>query len=219
MSASALVYRRSVLLERGQLGAELAATGRVGEGAGEGKLVPLRGEGADDLVQHHHGDPGELGASFMALECLAREIEELEDAVERGFFVAVIGREILSRDVKFPRGLAVSLSASIPFSRMPVLILRQDIPQLSSQSRHFMAPFIILQAKAGQAASRTALKVIAPGAIPRREKRPLSSRSMDGRGQFLRPMHRGQTARLERLPCPRSEETTPLPPAPSDYAR
>ena len=101
-------------LERGEFGAELGALGGIGDGAGEGELVPAGGEGADDLVEDGDGELGELvAAGTVFAEDFAREGEKRVDAREGGRFVAVRGGERLGGDagekldVEFPRGEAV----------------------------------------------------------------------------------------------------------------
>src|SRR5262249_51709091 len=82
-------------------------------GAGERVLVPFRRERADRLIEDYKRDFRKFIAPVMGLECLAREIEELVDALERGFFVTVIGSEMLRGDPseqldgELPRGLAI----------------------------------------------------------------------------------------------------------------
>lgn len=156
-------------LEGGEFGAEFGAAGGVVEGSGEGELVPLRGEGADGLVEDDDGDAGELGAALVVFQRLARQFEEAEDAGERGLFVSVFGREILRGDageqfdVEFPCGPAVGVLRR-PF--------RLENARMNPEGGHppFFQPVppfhgaVFKQSKSnGQAASRMPLMVpVAP---------------------------------------------------------
>ena len=83
---------RELGLQGGEFLAEGLALSGFFECAILRKMMPAGGEGADDLVQHYDGQFGELGTdSAISFDDVARQFEELVNAVESGLLHAVFG--------------------------------------------------------------------------------------------------------------------------------